>query len=151
LNDFSLANMRREVASTDAIKSFVDVLPTEPVTPITGPVMRARLDEDGGGVDGGPRASFAQVRRRSRRHRVTDEVMTVALGDDRHEELSGDERSRIVGRSIDHDVIADEYAVDDRRNVRRTKLHRGSLTEHRGRVGERPVASCAQVRCGRAR
>ena len=55
----------------------------------------------------------SRARRRPRRHRVTDEVMTVTLGDDRHEELSGDERSRIVGCTIDDDVIADERAVDD--------------------------------------
>ena len=42
LKERSLAAVTYDVASTDASKSLVDVLPTEPVTPTTGPVKRPR-------------------------------------------------------------------------------------------------------------
>ena len=63
------------------------------------------------------RASLAQIRGRTGGNRITDEVVTVTIGDDRHEELSRDKSSRIVGRAVDGHVVTDEGTVHHGRDL----------------------------------
>ena len=43
--------------------------------------------------------------------------MTIAFGDDRHEQLSRDQSPRIVGRAVDGHVITDDRTVRYSRNL----------------------------------
>ncbi len=119
-----------EPASADAIRSFVDVLPTEPVTPITAPDMRpravaptaasasrCRVDEDRGRLDVRPRTALAQIGRRPGGDRGSHEVVTIAIGHDRHEQLSRDQRTRVSGRAVDGDIVTDDGAVCHQRDL----------------------------------
>ena len=61
--------------------------------------------------------------------RGLDEVVAVAISDDRDEQLTRDQRARIVRRAVDDHVVADDCAIHHRRDLRRSKLHDGSLSE----------------------
>ena len=102
----SFAVVRRVAAHAAAMKSFVDVLPTLPVTPTTRAVARRRAHRasaiNAAAVSATLIASavtadvggFAREERDgSGGARLTDEVVAVAFGDDRYEQLSHPGRS----------------------------------------------------------
>jgi hypothetical protein len=72
-----------------------------------------RLDEDRRRRDVGPRAPFAQIGGSATGNRSTHELVPIAFGDDRHEQLTRDQYARVVSRTVDDDVIAYNGAVDD--------------------------------------
>jgi len=82
-----------------------------------GKRITRRIDQDRRRLGRRRCASLSQVRGRTGRDGITDEVVTVALGDDRHEQLSRDQGSRIVGRTVDGHVITDESTVHHRRDL----------------------------------
>ena len=98
LNERSLAVDRNRVRRTAESRSLAEVLPTDPVMPTTGPTSRARarrpasssaassvFDDHRGAAD---RASRREVGSRTGGHRGLNEVVAVALGNDRHEQLA---------------------------------------------------------------
>ncbi len=88
---------------------------------------RRQVDQRPGGVDdfdrrdaGSPCRSGALRCQRCRgagTRRVGDEPVTVAIGDQRHEEVATPQRAGVERRSIDLDVIADERSFGRCRDV----------------------------------
>ena len=150
----SLAVVRRPAPHAAAIRSFADVLPTLPVTPTTWASSRRRAHcrerqqrlRRVGDLD---RRTIAAERRRARCVRCTrraplaggaDELVAVAFGDDRNEQLAGRassanrtrrRRSRRRGRS------------GVRRCPQRPRMHESSQAPTVPWADDRPATSAS--------
>ena len=143
----SLAVTRRVAPSAAATRSFVLVLPTLPVMPTTGTSSCRRahaassINAVAVFVDDDRRAALrracGEVGGGAGDARGVDEIVPVALGDERHEQLAGPQRARVERRPVDGRVGPDEGAADGRRNLRCQQPHAPERYRHISERAER--------------
>ncbi len=121
----SLAVVRRPAPHAAAMRSFVDVLPTLPVTPTTGASSRRRAHRARAiSACAVSATSIAVPSRRNGSGSLVrwscgtalaggpDELVAVAFGDDRDEQLAGRGRAGVERCAVELDVGADQAATD---------------------------------------
>ena len=112
LNDSGAAWVRSPAPSTAAVRSLVEVLPTDPVIATTRPSIRRRpawaiaasATAASGTTTAGPSgvARSTTTNAAPRREGVGDEVVTVALAADRDEHLTGLQAPRVERDPVAH-------------------------------------------------
>ncbi len=155
LNERSLAAVGHRVAMAAAHRSFTEVLPTEPVMPTTSeprrrrasrPMSRSAAEVSATSIRATPagvsRRRWARVASAPPRERVGHEVVPVALGHDRHEELPTAHEPRVDGDAVDLHVGAFERARRGVGDVGGPHAHgrRSCQSPHAARRGRRPTA-----------